>query len=325
MSEPPDLSVVLATPGPYATVHRTIRALAAQTIAPRLELVLVRLGTAPLGDAPPELRGFAAVQVVPRPDGRSVAEGNAAGARRASAPVVAFAEDHSYPLPGWAEALVERHREPWAAVGPVVRNANPRTAVSWADYLLGYGPYAEGVAGGEVASLPGHNSSYKRETLLALGAELERWLEAEWVLHADLRARGERLYLEPRAVTRHVNFALLGVWLRTTAAAGRAFAAARRRHWGPARRIAFAAGAPLIPVVRAVRLRGLLRPARGAGAPLGRALPVLALGLLADGAGQLAGYAAGASNGPADTQAMEFERLRHLPEADRRSLLADEA
>ena len=325
MSAPPDLSVVLATPGPYVTVHRTIRALAAQTIATRLELVLVPLGTAPLGDAPPELGRFAGVQLVPLPGGRSVAEGNAAGARRAGAPVVAFGEDHSYPLPGWAEALVARHREPWAAVGPVVRNANPRTAVSWADYLLGYGPYAEGVAGGEVASLPGHNSSYKREALTALGADLERWLEAEWVLHAELRARGERLYLEPQAVTRHVNFALLGVWLRTSAAAGRAFATARRRHWGPGRRIAFAAGAPLIPFVRAVRLRGLLGPARAAGAPLGRALPVLALGLVADGAGQLAGYAAGAAPGSADPQVMEFERLRHLPEADRRSLLADEA
>ena len=42
-------------------------------------------------------------------------------------------------------------------MGPIVRNANPRTAVSWADYLLGYGPFADGTPGGEVDALPGHN------------------------------------------------------------------------------------------------------------------------------------------------------------------------
>ena len=71
----------------------------------------------PLGDAPPELSRLAAVEVVSLPGGRTVAEGNAAGVRRARAPVVVFAEDHSFPLPGWAAALVERHDgrgPPWA-------------------------------------------------------------------------------------------------------------------------------------------------------------------------------------------------------------------
>ena len=92
--------------------------------------------------------------------------------REASAPIVVFTEDHCFPEPEWAAALLARHAEPWAAVGPVLRNANPETTVSWADLLIAYGPWlAPGVAGPK-DHLPGHNSSYKTSVLREYGDRL---------------------------------------------------------------------------------------------------------------------------------------------------------
>ena len=113
-----------------------------------------------------DLRDFSSVKVVPIDSAASVARANAAGIRAATSSVVALTEDHSFPDPEWAENLIKAHEQPWAAVGPAVRNANPATAVSWADFFIGYGPWAEPISAGTVDFLPGHNSSYKRAVLL---------------------------------------------------------------------------------------------------------------------------------------------------------------
>jgi hypothetical protein len=179
-------------------------------------------------------------------------EGNAAGVRHASAPVVALAEDHSYPDPDWAAALIGAHRHAWAAVGPAVRNANPKSVTSWADFLIAYGPWSEPATAGEVEHLPGHNSSYKRAILLDYGPELEAMLGAESVLHWDLRARGSRLYLEPKAKIAHLNFGLLSSLARAQFHGGRLLAAVRAQR----QRIAtFATAGYTTPTVRPTPLK----------------------------------------------------------------------
>ena len=51
-------------------------------------------------------------------------------------------EDHSYPEPEWAEALLRAHAGPWTVVGPAVANANPDYTASWVNYVLSYGGFA---------------------------------------------------------------------------------------------------------------------------------------------------------------------------------------
>jgi hypothetical protein len=92
--------------------------------------------------------------------------------RAASAPIVVFCEDHAFPDPTWAEALIVAHRRPYAAVGPVVRNANPSTVISGADCLIGYGPWLEISQPCEPEHLPHATFSvivptYERPELLA--------------------------------------------------------------------------------------------------------------------------------------------------------------
>jgi hypothetical protein len=323
MSAGPELSVILVTPDSYETLRRTVAWLRAQTARDAIELLIVAPSRAGLGLDEAELEAFHGFQVVEVGRVRSVAAGNAAGVRAARAPVVVFGEDHSYPQPEWAEALIAAHREPWAAVGPVVANANPRSAVSWADFLPGYGPWLDPTPGGEVTYLPGHNSSYKRDLLLELGDDLDPMLNAESVLHWELRARGHGLYLEPRAKTRHFNFSRLPIYLQATFLHARTFAAERARggRWGTLRRVAYAGAWPLIPLVRLRRVFRDLGRAREHGV-FPRVLPPVVLGLVVSALGEATGYLLGPGDAPERVSAFEFHRDRHVTRRDRAAMAA---
>ncbi|HEX8648027.1 MAG TPA: glycosyltransferase [Thermoleophilaceae bacterium] len=323
MSAGPELSVILVTPDRYETIRRTIAWLRAQTVRESIEVVIVAPSREVLQPDEEELAAFHGFQVVEVGTVRSVAAGNAAGVRAASAPVVVFGEDHSYPQPGWAEALIEAHRGPWAAVGPVVANANPRSAVSWADFLPGYGPWLDPTPGGPVTYLPGHNSSYKRDLLLELGDDLDPMLNAESVLHWELGARGHELYLEPRAKTRHFNFSRLPIYLHATFLHARTFAAERARggRWGTLRRVAYAGAWPLIPLVRIRRVFRDVGRAREHGV-MPRVLPPVLLGLVVSALGEAAGYLLGPGEAPERVSAYEFHRDRHVTRRDRAAMAA---
>lgn len=308
----PEMSVVIVTPDSYETIRETVQHLRTQSANERLELVIVAPSVERLALDDRELKEFCRFRVVEIGEIGSIARAHAAGIRQASAPVVVLSEDHSFPDPGWAEALLARHQEPWAVVGPVVRNANPHGLISWADFLLGYAAWLDPSPGGEVEHLPGHNSSYKRAVLLDQDPDLEAMLEAEFLLHEALRAKGRRLYLEPAARTAHVNFGRLAPWVPYLVHAGRTFAAARARHWSPLRRLLYTGGAPLIPLVRLWRIRSAIRrPGRPAHL-WPRIVPALAVGLTLDTVGQVLGYALGAGRASQKLCAFEFHRHRHV-------------
>ena len=327
MSAPPAqpaMSVVLPTPSDFASVATTVRHLRAQTVARRLELVVVAMGRADFTLEERACRGFQAARVV-RVAKRSHGDACAAGVRAARAPIVVFAEDHCFPEPGWAEALLEGYSAPEiAAVGPVFRNANPGSLVSWCDFVIGYGPWMNPRAGGEHPFLAGHNSSYRRDVLTGLGDRLAELLEAETVLHLELRRTGLRLVVQPRARAAHTNFGRFRVWLPVQYHCGRVFAAERARAWGRARRAFYATASPLIPCVRLLRALRYLGTAEGARPSVARAAPLLGLGLAADGMGQLVGYIAGSGSSPGYLTGFEFRRVDHVPERDRRLWAEDD-
>jgi hypothetical protein len=300
-------------------VRNTVRHLAAQSIADRIEVVFVvprGLDFAPDADA---LAGFAGSRVTEVESMEGGAAGYAAGVRAASAPFVAFTEDHCYPEPGWAEALLAAYDERTAAVGPVVAHANAGGSIAWADYLLGYGPWIDPTPGGDVDYLPGHNSSYRLEALLPYAPDLDRWLEAESVLHWDMRKNGWRLVLEPRAKAHHFSFSRPSSWLKATFLQSRAFGGRRTRDAGVAKRLVWVAACPLIP---AVRLRRCVRDSsRSASAPsIVRLLPALTASLAVSAVGEAVGYALGEGDAAQRVGRYEFRRDLHVNETDRRAM-----
>jgi predicted dehydrogenase len=320
----PSLSAIISTHHQFASIQRTIRHLRAQSVHRRIELLVVCPTEQGLQLDPAEVCGFWGHRIIEVGQVMSTARNNAAGVRAASAPIVVFCEDHSFPEPGWAEALIAAHQGPYAAVGPAVRNANPRTAVSWADCVIGYGPWMDPVPPSEPSHLPGHNSSYKRDALLKYGDRLDEMLEAETILHWDLRARGQRLYLEPAARVAHTNFAQFGFWTKVQFHAGRTFASTRAQNWPLWKRLAFTCAAPLIPAVRLTRVwRHVWRVRRAHPLPL-RVFPVLLWGLAWDGFGQLVGYGTGSGASSPTIANYEYERVRYITEEDRRDLAANQ-
>ena len=307
---------MLITPDSFETIRRTVKCLVRQTVCNRVELVIVAPADADIDVDEDLVAPLAGVHIVRMASLTPTGPGRAAGIRGASAPIVAFGEEHCFPSTTWAAALLEAHRGDVTAVGPAMHNANPDSIVSWADFLIGYGPWAAPVVRHEPEYLPGHNSSYKRAVLVEYGDALETLMEAETVLMWDLRGKGHRLVLEPAAQTAHTNFGLWSSWLPVMFLNGRAFADTRSAGWPLARRLAFVAASPAIPLVRLGRTLGHARRL-GRGMPfLARVVPTLTLGLVLDGIGQMAGYALGAGEAHSKLAAYEWHRMKHTRRGD---------
>lgn len=315
----PELSIILVTPDRYETIRETIRHLRAQTVKDKLEIVIVAPSLHGLDLNEPELNEFLSFRVVESGSIKLFAKARAAGIREARAPVIAFVENHSFPDSGWAAALIKAHRQPWAAVGPVIRNANPGSLMSWTNLSIEYGPWLDPAETGIVDHLPGHNSSYKRIYLLDYGPELEAMLEAESILHWDLRAKGHQLYLEPAAKTYHLNFSSVFSSMGLRFNVGRLFGSTRSRNWPFFRRFFYFMGAPLIPFVRLSRIwQELRRPGRSQQL-MPRILPMLTAALVIDGFGEMMGYALGMGKAGQNISDMESHRYQHLNKQDKES------
>ncbi len=307
----PAISVVLVTPDDWSTIQRTAACLHSQTVRDQIELLIVAPAEHVIDRSVAELDGFWAVRVVPGGAIPSVAIGNTYGALAATADIVAFVEEHAFPDPDWAQALIQAHRMPCAAVAPAARNAVPDSVVGWADHLVSYGPWMDPSRSGPRDGLCWHNVSYKRSVLLACGDDLEAMLAAETNLHWQLRARDETLWLAGEARIAHLGFTHLRGALGEALHNGRSLATARSTRWSPLRRLVYAVGSPLIPAVRMVRLLRQLRanPAQRRGVPAA-AWPAVILILYAGAVGEFFGYAFGPGSSATAAARYEFHRQR---------------
>lgn len=124
-ADAPLMSIVLTIDKSFAAHRKAIQNLNLQTGKARIEVILV----SPLPQESIEvsaLTGFLRVRCIRVAPNTTCAQAKAVGFQQAAAPIVAFTEDHSYPNPEWADALISAHEKAWAAVGPAVGNANPR-------------------------------------------------------------------------------------------------------------------------------------------------------------------------------------------------------
>ena len=279
-----------------------------QTVAKQIEVILVVPSRQQIHLDESDLSCFHSWQVVEIGEITSIAQGSVAGIRHAHAPVVALTEDHAFPDSRWAELFIAAHKQRWAAVGPCMRNGNPDNMVSWSDFYQAYGEWAYPIAAGPVRHLPGHNSSYKRGILLAYGDRLEDLMQAESVLHRHLRAGGHELLLESETCTMHLNFTTWSRWMPEQYYAGRMFAATWALTWSFPRRLLFTIASPLIPLVRLWRVQKRVRRTK----PfifLLRLLPVVFVGLLMHGIGQMVGYLVGYGDSFKKAATYEFHRV----------------
>jgi hypothetical protein len=289
MTSPPQLSVILVT-DQYRTIRPVLARLRAQAARAQLEIVLVIPQGHALEPEPGALEGFGGVRCVEAPSIVPLAAARVAGIHAATAPVVVIGETHSFPLPGWAEALIEAHAGPWAVVVPGFVNANPESALSWAAFIRDYGLWVEGLPAGPLGTVPAYNIAVKRDALLALDGRLEEMVSNGEVLIQSLHAAGHRACFHPAAAIEHANVSRPQAWLAQRFVTGRVLGASRARRWSPARRLLYLCAAPLIPAVILRRLSGSVRQVlRTRRVPAGT-LAALALGATVSATGETVSY-----------------------------------
>lgn len=306
----PALSIVLATVDSYRRIRRTVEHLKSQTICHQLELLLVASSAETLQLDEDLSEHFHAVHLIEVGPIRSLGEAKARAVTEANSDLVVFAEDHSWPDPEWARSIVDAHQQGYVAVGPRIRNANPHSTLSWANYLACFGQWSDRSQAGEVGQTPWHNTSYRRELLAEWADELGELLVVEGILQRRLSDRGLRFFLLPEISTDHVNISKWSSWIRHAYWGGRLFGGSRStgERWSLFRRLTYILGSPLIPLLRLKRLAPDIRSNRDQLEHMPRLLAALMLSFVLHAIGEASGYALGP--GTSAERYMEFEAKR---------------
>lgn len=319
----PSISVIIATPDNFQTVRQLVRYLSMQTIKDQIELVFIAPLKAKIGIVEAELDGFYGFKTLETGPFKSLNHARVKGIMESEAPVVVITEDHCFPAPGWAEALVEAHKGPWAAVGPAIGLVNRHCMKSWANYFIQYAPWMRPTEGGVADDIPGHNSSYKKNILMQYGDELESMMDFEYVLHKDLQKKGFQIYLEAKAEAYHLFMTLNKPFFLEHFSIGQLLAASRARNFSLLKRLLLLITAPLLPLVRTGRIIRQIRKQGWQGQLIPGILPWLLSGLAVSAAGELMGYAFGRGRSQQRTIDLDFNRDRFVSEEEKRRIFSE--
>jgi glycosyltransferase involved in cell wall biosynthesis len=299
------LSVILVT-DTYERGRNVIDSLCRQTIADRIELILVTSSPDEVRTAARNLGIFYSVIVLSADSIVPLSAARAIGVRAATAPYVFIAETHAYPDPDAAAKLVELLSREWSLVVPGFRNANPRNGISWAGFLSDYGAWSRALPPGETRRAPAHDTAFRRSVLMEFGDRLEQALSFGDELYVGMRARGQRAWFEPTAGIQHVNLDRIRNWVSERYLSGVLIGANRSSKWTWSRRLLYVCASPLIPFVVLARVqRGVREVSRRERLPIGT-IPALVAGALLKVAGEVRGYLLG-SKRKHDTGMTAFE------------------
>lgn len=321
MNTTTSLAMIVSTDDTFETCRRSTEYLLQQTALEKLEMVVVCPSAGHLNADIGVLERFGAYRIVEV--GRSVSTGQmlAAGIRAATSPYVMYIEEHNFPPPETAEKALEvMAGTDRVALGFGMVPANPGL-VAWAHLYAQFGRVAAPVTPGPVSSLGGHHAVYLRNMLLEYGEDLEPLMGNEAVLHEDLRLKGTEMYLLGDVVIPHVQISRFSSFLRHEFMSQRIYGDARAAvlHWTTARRLLYAAGAPLVPLLRVLRAIGHIRRSGRGRALLPQVVPVMLAGMTAGAVGEALGYLVGARESDVSGRfEIELDRYAFVNRSDSR-------
>ena len=325
----PALSVVLVTVKGMPAIQRVLQFLSRQTIAERLQLIIIAPDAESLDLQESSLLSrFNSCTPVYVGAIEDVDLSAAKSLPHARAPFITFLEDHAFPAPDWAERIVETaHSGPWDAVGTRIENGNPGTVLSWANMLMSYGSWVAAEHAGTTTNIARHNSTFRKSTLeREYGSELPSMMGRDGGLLNDLLARGAIFYLTPDAHVEHLNPSTWRSTLQLRIGSGRLFASSRmkKEHWSFSKRLMYIMLGAAIPFIRFRILREELLTSQTKANRIGwRAYPALAVGVILDGIGQFLGHTIGPGNVKQKLAFFEISRARHLRSSERHLMSGD--
>ena len=119
---------------------------------------------------------------------------------------------------------------------------------------INYGRWQDISGGGNRSRVPGHNSAYRRDALMALRHDLPDRMQSRNAVQDEIRTRGGLIGFDPSAQVEILNITGPGWYVIDQFGKGRQFARMRRRRWPVFRRLVYAGGMPLRPAVRLFRI-----------------------------------------------------------------------
>ncbi len=200
--------------------------------------------------------GHPAVRVLTMPRGAHFGDARAAGALAATAPIVAFIEEHCFASEGWLDAVIAAFREDWDAIGYEIHNGNPGAGVSDSCYMLSYARWAPPARATSTTLLPAMNVAFRRDALHEYRDRLSELLIFDTSLYAMLVRNGRRLAVVPAARIRHFNEPDLATAIWGNMLCHRVMACSRSAlfSWSGPKRWMHALSAPLVPWYRLARM-----------------------------------------------------------------------
>ena len=328
-----DLSVVFSARGGLENNRKTTESLLAQTIAPRLELIVTSDNAELLSEIQDVVSSSGCF---PRCEfllqtGKDFAIDRSIAATKATAAVVAFAEDHCFPERNWAEELIAAFASSTnvLAAAPLLLNPNPESAVSRGQFLLNHGVPDRGIGSErfeDCNGLPWHGTAYRTDIFKAEtrdgGVEL---LRAEAFLQERIRLAhpAARFVRCRRTCAHHVNMSRLYPALLLAFHGGRIFAAvrAKQRGWGFLLRIARSLLFPVVAVLKLLRTAHVLRDRSSWLRTLSN-FSVASLLAFVHAMGEAVGTCFGIGRSERAYATLEFNRSQYLRPGDRHLLLS---
>jgi len=239
----PKLSIIVASCVGKPFINRCLESLEKQIADQDIECLVVDRAGGEIADGIE--RDFPWVKLIRRPAGESVPDLRRAGIAEARADYVAIIEEHCVAREDWIETILGLIREPVAAIGGVVEDADYERLMDWAVYFTEYNSYMPPTTRGNTHDVCAANCVYRRDLLLKYLPEAgSGYWEAG--LNHQLREAGEKFIIEPELVVYHTGPFGLSYYLRQRFLFSRAFAGTRREHVSAAFRAAYLLLSPLL-------------------------------------------------------------------------------
>lgn len=286
---PRTLSIVVVCWQAAATIERCLAALVPQC-RDDVEVLVVDSGT----DATAEIvaRCFPEVRLVRLATRHAPGAARNVGIAAARGELIGFVDSDCVAAPDWAERVLAAHRDPTPVIGGVIDLAPPRTALGTALYLCEFNQWLPGAPAGPMRDIPTCCLSLKRSATERFGPFRSDGYCSDTAFNWKLARAGSPPRLDPSIRVAQIMQPTVRGFVRKQLMHGRAFARMRvaEERFSAARRCAFAALSPLLPLVLGLRLVRRVRERAQPGLPLVRSAPLVFLGLCLWSAGELAGY-----------------------------------
>jgi GT2 family glycosyltransferase len=286
----PLVSVIVPALNSVRTIGRCMRALAAQRTQHPFEVIVVHSGedeTCAVARA--VLPGVRTLQLRTR---AVAARARSIGAGLARGKVLAFLDSDAYAHDDWIDQVVCWAGQGYDLVCGSIANANPDAAVSRAEQILMFSEFLPDTPSRPMGFALAGNLVMPRETYTRFGPFIETRAAEDMLFSRRLALAGGRIVFAPSMCVSHDNRQRLGTYLRNQVLLGKHTAIARRVvPFADSRsQLLFFA---LLPVAPAAKLGKVVwRLARWCPRQLGalvRELPLIVLGAMGYGAGQVLG------------------------------------